>query len=99
VRSNRREVFSVVSVSLVATQRCGKHISAAVNQHATIEAAVFSLGATPILYNEDLTQLELELSSGINSCIRGFRVSGAGSWQNNSEEIARKELGCAMKTS
>jgi hypothetical protein len=44
----------------VATQRCGKHISAAVNQHATIEKAVFSVGAAPRLYNEDFTQLELE---------------------------------------
>jgi hypothetical protein len=51
----------MVSAALVATQRCGKHISAAVNQHATIEEAVFSVGAAPRLYNEDLTQLELEL--------------------------------------
>jgi hypothetical protein len=43
-------------------QRCGKHISAAVNQHATIEDAVFSVGVAPRLYNEDLRQLELELS-------------------------------------
>jgi hypothetical protein len=43
-------------------QLCGKHTSAAVNQHATIEEAVFSVGTTPRLYNEDLTQLELELS-------------------------------------
>jgi hypothetical protein len=40
----------------------GKHISAAVNQHATIQEAVFSVGAAPRLYNKDLTQLELELS-------------------------------------
>jgi hypothetical protein len=32
------------------------------SQHATIEEAVFSVGAAPRLYNEDLTQLELELS-------------------------------------
>jgi hypothetical protein len=43
-------------------QRYGKHISAAVNPHATIEEAVFSVGAVPTLYNEDLTQLEGELS-------------------------------------
>jgi hypothetical protein len=43
-------------------QLCGKHISAAANQHATIEEAVFSVGAALRLYNEDLTQLELELS-------------------------------------
>jgi hypothetical protein len=55
-------VFPVVSTVFVAMQRCGKHISAAVNQHATIGEAVFSVGAAPSLYNEDLTQLELELS-------------------------------------
>jgi hypothetical protein len=33
-----------------------------VNQHATIEEAVFSMGATPMLYNEDLMQVEIELS-------------------------------------
>jgi hypothetical protein len=36
-------VLPVVLAALVATQRCGKHISAAVNQHATIEEAVFSV--------------------------------------------------------
>jgi hypothetical protein len=44
-------------------QLCGKHISAAVNQQATIEKAVFSVKAASRLYNENLTQLELELSS------------------------------------
>jgi hypothetical protein len=43
--NNRRAVFSVVRAALVATQRYGKYISAAVNQHATIEEAVFSVGA------------------------------------------------------
>jgi hypothetical protein len=38
-------VFSVVSAVLVATQQCSKHISAAVNQHATIEEVVFSVEA------------------------------------------------------
>jgi hypothetical protein len=52
-------MFSAVRAALVASQRCGKHISAAVNQHGTIEEAVFSVGATPRLYNENLTQLEL----------------------------------------
>jgi hypothetical protein len=47
--------------SRVATQRCGKHISAAVNQRATIWETVFSMGAAPRLYNENLTQPELEL--------------------------------------
>jgi hypothetical protein len=28
--------------AVVARQRCGKHISAAANQHATVEQAVFS---------------------------------------------------------
>jgi hypothetical protein len=51
----------VVHTARVAKQRCGKHISAAVYQHATIEEAMFSLGAALRLYNEDLRQLELEL--------------------------------------
>jgi hypothetical protein len=54
-------VFSVVSAVLVVMQQRAKHISAAVNQHATIEEAVFSVGAAPSLYNEDLRQLELEM--------------------------------------
>jgi hypothetical protein len=41
---------------------CDKHISATVNQHTIIEEVVFSVGAAPRLYNEDLKQLELELS-------------------------------------
>jgi hypothetical protein len=55
-------VFSAVRAERVATQRCGKHIFAAVNQHAIIQEALFSVGAAPRLYKEDLTQLELELS-------------------------------------
>jgi hypothetical protein len=62
----------VVSGALIAKQRCGKHISAAVNQHATIEEAVFSAGAAQRLYNQDLRQLD-----------RIVTVSGFGSWQNN----------------
>jgi hypothetical protein len=69
---NRRAVFSVVSAALVATQRCGKYISVAMNQQATTEETVFSVESSPRLYNEVLRQLEIEL-----------RVSGAGSWQNN----------------
>jgi hypothetical protein len=42
-------------------QLCGKHVSAAVNQHATIEEAFFSVRAAPRLYNDDLPQQELEL--------------------------------------
>jgi hypothetical protein len=51
----------VVRAELVVTQRCGKHVSEALNQDATIEEAVFSVGAVPRLYKEDLRQLELEL--------------------------------------
>jgi hypothetical protein len=42
--NNRRTVFSMVRAARIAMQRCGKHISAAVNQPATIEEAVFSVG-------------------------------------------------------
>jgi hypothetical protein len=42
-------------------QLCDKHVSAAVNQHARIDEAIFSVGP-PKGYNEDLMQLELELS-------------------------------------
>jgi hypothetical protein len=52
----------VVRAARIAAQQCSKHISAAVNENATIEEVVFSVGAAPKLYNEDLTQLELELS-------------------------------------
>jgi hypothetical protein len=52
-----RVVFSVVIAELIATRRCGKHISAAVDQQATIEEAVFSMGSTSRLYNEDIRQL------------------------------------------
>jgi predicted transcriptional regulator len=55
VRSNSRAVFTAVRDARVATRRSGKHISAAVNQQATISEAVFSVGAAPRLYNEDLT--------------------------------------------
>jgi hypothetical protein len=50
-------VFLAVGTALVATQQCGKNISAAVNQHATIEKAVFFVRTVPRLYNEDLRQL------------------------------------------
>jgi hypothetical protein len=58
---NKRGIFSVVCATLIAMQWCGKHISAAVNQH-TIEEVVFSVGAILRLYNKDLMQLELELT-------------------------------------
>jgi hypothetical protein len=38
------------------------NISAAVNQHATIEETLFSVGATSTLYKNELTLLERELS-------------------------------------
>jgi hypothetical protein len=50
-------MFSAVRAALVATQRCSKHISTRVNQHAKVEEAVFSVEAAPRLYNEDLRQL------------------------------------------
>jgi hypothetical protein len=78
VSDNRRAVIFVVRAALVAMKRCGKHICAAVNQHATIEEAVFSVRTAPVLYNEDLMQIELEL-----------RVSGVGSWQNNDKTGVR----------
>jgi hypothetical protein len=46
-----------VRAALVATQLCGKRISAAVNQHATIEEAVFSVDP-PRGYVTKITQLE-----------------------------------------
>jgi hypothetical protein len=55
-------MFSAASAALFATQRCGKRVTASVNQHATIEEAAFSVGAAPRLHNEDLRHLELELS-------------------------------------
>jgi hypothetical protein len=72
-------------------QRCCKHISAAVNQQATTEEAVFSVGAVPRLYNEDLTQLQR---------IRIKGVSGVGSWQNNGKKgirLCKKDLRCDLK--
>jgi hypothetical protein len=47
----------LVRTARVATRWCGKHVSAAVNQQATIGEAVFSLGVFQRLYNEDLRQL------------------------------------------
>jgi hypothetical protein len=55
-------VFFVVSAAIVAMQLCGRHISAAENQHITMQEAESSVGAAPRLYNEDLRQLELELT-------------------------------------
>jgi hypothetical protein len=49
-------------------QRCRKYSSAAVNQHATTEEAMFSVGAAPRLYNEDLRQL-IELRESLESAV------------------------------
>jgi hypothetical protein len=38
-----KAVFSLISAELIVTQRFGKHMSAAVNQHATLQEAVFSV--------------------------------------------------------
>jgi hypothetical protein len=48
-RNNRRAVFSVVHTTLIAMHPCGKHVSAAVNQHATTEEAVFSVVHTTFI--------------------------------------------------
>jgi hypothetical protein len=77
-RSNTRNVASGVlcgRAAFVTTQLYGKRISAAVSQHVTTDEAVFSVGAATTLYNEDLTQLEGELSSGVGSCSRELRES------------------------
>jgi hypothetical protein len=42
-RNDRRAVFSLLISALVATQRCGKHISAAVNQCASTEDKLLTL--------------------------------------------------------
>jgi predicted RNase H-like HicB family nuclease len=55
-------MFSVVRSAHVATHLLGRYISTVVNQGATIEEVVFSVGTALRLYKEDFTQLELELS-------------------------------------
>jgi hypothetical protein len=62
--NNRRGAASGVlcrSAPRSLLRNCAVSISVAVNQHATTEEAVFSVGVAPRLYNEDLTELELEL--------------------------------------
>jgi hypothetical protein len=60
-RNNRtgvaRGVVYGFRAAVVGTQLCGKHMSAAVNQQATIEKAVFSVDPP----RGCITQLELEL--------------------------------------
>jgi hypothetical protein len=60
---------------------------------------VFSVRSVPRIYKKDKEGRLSRLSSGVGSCSRELRVSGVGSWQNNREEMARKELGCVKKTS
>jgi hypothetical protein len=86
--NGRRTVFSVIHPEFVATQRYGTHISAVVNQHATIEETVFSVGAVSRLYNEDLRQLRDRTEGGYGGCSR-----------EDGEEIGRKELGSSNKHS
>jgi hypothetical protein len=49
---------------------------------------VFYLGSDPRLYNEDPWQPELELRESLEMGI-----------EDNLQELTRKELGCAKKTS
>jgi hypothetical protein len=90
----KRTRTTMVHAGLVATQWCGKHMSAAVNQHATIHGAVFSVGATPRLYNEELMQLEWELSWVPELAVAADNWGSHRSWQNDT-----KGRGCASKTS
>jgi hypothetical protein len=62
VRNNRSAAFSMVRAARVAKKRCVKYIAASMNQRARVEKAVFSVGSVSRIYNEYLTQLELELS-------------------------------------
>jgi hypothetical protein len=57
---------------------------------------VFSEGAAPRLYDEDLTQLEIELSFGFGSCSRELRES---SELTVGRIMLRKELSSEKKTS
>jgi hypothetical protein len=56
------ELCFLWSASRALLRNVAVDISAAVNQPSIIDEAVFSFGAVPRLYNENLTQLELELS-------------------------------------
>jgi hypothetical protein len=79
--------ISVVSAALVAMQRCGKHISAAVNQQATIEEEVFSVGAARCYITRVSTaRIRIESSFGVGSRRRLRRM-------------ARKILGYAKNAS
>jgi hypothetical protein len=94
-------VISMVCVARVATQWWGKHTYAAMNQHATKEEAVFLWGpprgyimrTSRNKYSNSVAFRSFQLHQRIES------ISGVASWQNNCEEMARKELGCAKETS
>jgi hypothetical protein len=58
-----------------------------VNQHATIEEAVFSVGAVPRLYNEDLRQLELELRESPELVVGRIIVK---KWQERNSAVQRR---------
>jgi hypothetical protein len=75
-------MFSVVSAAIGTTQRLGKHICAAVNQHATIEETVFSVWASR-RYNKENLRIKIWSSSGI------------GTWQNNDKN--EEDLMCDLK--
>jgi hypothetical protein len=48
-RNNRRVAFLWKALRSFTMQRCGKHTSVTLNQFATIEEAVFSVGGAPKL--------------------------------------------------
>jgi hypothetical protein len=64
--------------ALVAAQRYDKHISAAVSQQGEIEEVVFSVGAAPKLYNEDLTQYINEFEISTPQCPTRYCHEGDG---------------------
>jgi hypothetical protein len=59
-----------------------------VNGHAAIEEVVFSLGALPSLYNEDLQQLELELSQVPKLAV------AAKNWESECSVLEGSALAC-----
>jgi hypothetical protein len=62
----------------VSRERIGKHIPAATNTNAKIYEEVFSVGAAPGLYEEELTQLEIDtrVKAGSNTSTVTLRVVG-----------------------
>jgi hypothetical protein len=57
-----------------------------VDQHAAIEEAVFSVGAAPRLYNEDLRQIELEWRESLDMAV-GRIIENK--WQERNQFVAR----------